>query len=1595
MNENDSIEMQDSVPSDLLPIVCIGASAGGLDAFKKFFDHMPAQTGIAFVLIPHLDPDHKSLIVEIIGRHTKMPVQQIEERTTIKPDHIYIRSPNRNLAIEASELIPCELSRERGINLPIDFFFRSLAVSRNQCAIGIILSGTMQDGTMGIEEIKSNGGLVIAQDPKTVQYGDMPQSAIETGMVDLILPIKEMPNAILKFIADPYICKDQDAINQVLDAIKTYSSHDFRCYKRNALIRRTERRMGLCQIRKLSDYVVYLQNNPDEVDALLKDLLIGVTSFFRDKKVWEKVGNEILPALITQTDPQAPFRVWVAGCSTGEEAYTIAILLYDMFEKSNKRFNAQIFATDVDGEAIAKARKGIYPKTVAVDIPPIYLKKYFTLENDEYHVVKKVRESVVFAEQNLVGDAPFSNLNLISCRNLLIYIKSEIQKKIIDLFNFSLLANGYLILGNSETIGHQHDNFETVSKELRLYQNINQKSERANVPIINYSRRYQFRMSESKPDFHRENLSKILQNQLLKKFAPAAVLINKKFEILNLSGPTSQYLDLPQGDPVMEITSMVQMGLRLKLRGAIQKAARTNETVTVSNSHVKRNDCLYPVIITVCPIKETKLFEPLFMVTFQEISESGQDKDHQNELDLGDDTLVKQLETELFDTREDLQQSIEELETSNEEMKASNEEMMSMNEELQSSNEELETSKEELQSMNEELNTVNAELREKVNELTIANNDIANLMNSTELATIFLDLTTAIRRFTPTAKKLFNLIDSDIGRPIGDLAMRFNDEALKSQVAMVLDTLVPSTKEVKTDEGLWYIRRILPFRTEDNRVDGIILTFSDVTELKNSELAVRQKEAQIEEKNQLLAAVLSHTHMMAVYLNTNFDFIWVNDAYAKTCNYKSDFFPGKNHFDLYPNQENQAIFQKVVDTGKPFFVSAKPFEFPDQPERGITYWDWSLIPTTNGQKEITGLVFTLAEVTDLIKERQLFKAIVDRIPVMLTRYDSDTNMLFLNPEFEKVVGWRTEEVQDMDMMEKVYPDSEYREKAYEHMQKATTEWKEFTIRSKSGEMIDSEWSNIRLEDGTQIGIGINITERKKAETQQAKVQQQLVERNRFIETILESLPIGLGVNYVDSGEVTYLNEKFSEIYGWPKTDFPNIDNFFDKVFPNPKNRELLQEKIMSDIASKDLTRMVWEDLEITTKKGEKRIVSATNIPLFDQNLMISTVQDLTEKRKLETQLQQAQRMESIGNLAGGIAHEFNNVLSIIIGNNELIVEDLPEWSISRENCEEIRLAGLRARDIVKHLLTFSRQDNSTKKPINIVSTITESIKLIRSTTPTNIEIREKIDPDCRPILGDSTQINQILINLCSNAVDALPTAGGRIDIELCNADISKHEEIAIHTLAPGKYVKLIVRDNGSGMDAEISERIFDPYFTTKDIGKGSGIGLSVVHGIVENHGGAIVCDSTIDQGTVFTILMPAYDGRVEEVSIKTDMFSGNGEKILYVDDEPSIAKLGKRHLESLGYDAYMTTDPKEALEMIKAEPDRFNLVISDMAMPNMPGDQLIDEILSINPQMPTMICSGYSSRMSKEKASKMGINAFVMKPLNKAELAKKVREILE
>lgn len=513
---------------------------------------------------------------------------------------------------------------------------------------------------------------------------------------------------------------------------------------------------------------------------------------------------------------------------------------------------------------------------------------------------------------------------------------------------------------------------------------------------------------------------------------------------------------------------------------------------------------------------------------------------------------------------------------------------------------------------------------------------------------------------------------------------------------------------------------------------------------------------------------------------------------------------------------------------------------------------------------------------------------------------------------------------------------------------------------------------------------MDITERKLAE-------KRLKEQNYYLEKAQEIGQIGTWELDLINNILVWTDEN-CRIFGVPEGSVVNYETFLQKVHPD--DREYVDQEWKAGTEGKpyDIEHRLLVDGEV------KWVREKADLEFDDSGKALSAIgftQDISDRKRLEKQLFQSQKLESLGSLAGGIAHEFNNILSIICGNNDFIMEDLPEGSLCRENAEEIQFATVRARDIVKQLLTFSRKDDSKKKPINIVHVVTESLKLIRSTTPANIEIKETLSQDCQPILGDSTQINQILINLCNNAVDALPASGGKIEIELSTVEIDHNSNVAVHNLSLGNYIKILVKDNGSGIDQKTLGRIFDPFFTTKGVGKGSGIGLAVVHGIVENHGGSVVCESAINQGTIFTILIPVYEDFVEKASIHTDVLSGNGEKILYIDDEDSIARLIKRLLESLGYNAMSTTEPENALKMIKAEPDRFDLVISDMAMPKMPGDQLIAEILSINPEMPTVICSGYSSRMSETKALEMGIKAFMMKPLNRAELARKIREILD
>jgi len=882
------------------PIVGIGASAGGLDAFKKFFDAMSSESGMAFVLIQHLDPVHESITAELLASHTVMPVVQIEDQMVVEANHVYVIPPNKDLSIQNGVLHLIDPVQRHGMRLPIDFFFRSLAEDQQEKALCTILSGTGTDGTLGLKAIKGNGGMVMAQSPETAQFDGMPRSAIGTGMADYIVPVEEMPDVLIKYVRHAGQLMGSSAVESaalgqlslILTALRSHAKYDFHSYKKGTLMRRIERRMGLNYIEDLEDYVRMVQDDEQEAARLFKDLLISVTNFYREPEAYRLLEREAIQKVVREKDDDEPIRVWVPGCATGEEAYSIGMLFLEQLEAMRKHCPIQIFASDIDEQALAVARTGLYPINIAADVSAERLRQFFHKRDQYYQVGKPLRDCVVFAVQNLISDPPFSKLDLISCRNLLIYLEPEVQRKIISLFHFVLNDGGSLFLGSSETIGQQQDLFQPISKKFRLYQRTGPtRRDRLDLPFMSGLDKFPSAEYGTQAKFAESaNLAKMTQQLLLAHYAPFAVLINRKYEILYLYGQSGLYLELTTGEPTQDLMAIVREGLRSKLRGAVQKAIKNEQAMMIA-ARVKRDGTYYPVRLTALPLAP-KLAEGLVVVTFAEAMEPAPMKTMPGmDAEVTSEALVNQLESELSETKDDLRSSVEEMEAANEELKTSNEEMLSMNEELQSTNEELETSKEELQSLNEELTTVNNQLQDKVEELAATNDDLANLLTNTDIAVLFLDSQFRIKRFTPATCNLFNLIFSDVGRPVGDISHRIQHLNLRQDAEKVLANLTPVEKGVHTDTGEYFTLRILPFRTEGNKIEGVVATFVDVTRLKQSEASLVRSKERVE-------LLLKSTGEAIFGVDNEGRCIFVNNKFSEHLGFSADELLGNNVHEL-------------------------------------------------------------------------------------------------------------------------------------------------------------------------------------------------------------------------------------------------------------------------------------------------------------------------------------------------------------------------------------------------------------------------------------------------------------------------------------------------------------------------------------------------------------------------------------------------------------------------------------------------------------------------------------------------------------------------
>jgi two-component system, chemotaxis family, CheB/CheR fusion protein len=1019
--ENGPVEDARPRESGGFPIVGIGASAGGLEALEAFLKGMPERCGMAFVVIQHLDPTHKGAMVELLQRATRMPVLQVKDGMKVEPDRVYVIPPNKNLSILQRVLHLLPQTAPRGLNLPIDGFFRSLAEDQQERSIGVVLSGMGSDGTLGLRAIKEKAGAAFVQEPSSAKFDGMPRSAIEAGLADVVVPVEELPGKLVAYrqhtpyiaLAEPYVPqvdKALSALENVYILLRARTGNDFSLYKKSTVYRRVERRMGLHQIDKIANYVRYLRENPKEVELLFKELLIGVTNFFRDPPAWEHLAREVMPSLLTGRASGSVVRAWVPGCSTGEEAYSVAMVFKEVMDriKAPRNLVLQIFATDLDRDAIEQARQGLYPANIAADVPPERLRRFFVQEERGYRVSKDIRELVVFAPQNVTSDPPFTKLDIISCRNLLIYLSPELQKRLVPLFHYSLNPGGILILGSAETIGAFSSLFAAVDGKARIYRRLEATS---GGPPIDFPSSLSLSPPGTLAGSHGQsrdakppNLEALAERVLVQRFSPASVLASDEGDILYTSGRTGKYLEPSAGKANWNVFAMAREGLRFELSSAFSAALRQDGPATAPGVEVGTNEGTQLVDITVQKLAEPKELRGMVMIVFADApSPQAEARAKPHRLPARHSARVADLENELQHARDEVQSIREEMQTSQEQLKSTNEQFQSTNEELQSTNEELTTSKEEMQSLNEELQTVNHELQAKVDELSRSNNDMMNLFNSTEVATLFLDGDLQVRRFTTQTSKIIKLIPSDAGRPITDIVTQLDYPALPDDAREVLRTLVFKETIVPARGGRWFTVRIMPYRTLENVIDGVVITFQDASAAKGLEQALLQKASEMRNLADSLPALVWTCHPDGT-----------RDVLSRQwIEYTGSSEVGQPGFgwltEIHPDDRERvkARWEAALESGETFHM--------DHQLRGkdgsYRWFKTQAVPIRDGEGKILKWCGTSTDVDDLKRADEEKKAASDRLASILEgigegffALDQDLVVTYFNAAAERALG---------------------------------------------------------------------------------------------------------------------------------------------------------------------------------------------------------------------------------------------------------------------------------------------------------------------------------------------------------------------------------------------------------------------------------------------------------------------------------------------------------------------------------------------------------------------------------------------------------------
>lgn len=1255
INKDSVAPAVDGEQKDFL-VVGIGASAGGIKALQEFFGNVPADSGVAYVVILHLSPDHESRLAEVLQAISKIPVRQVNEKVLVEPNRVYVVPPNLSLSMLDGHIgvQPVRTIEER--RAPVDIFFRTLGESVHERAVAVVLSGTGADGSMGIKRVKERGGVAFVQNPREAEYSDMPRNSIATDLIDQILNVGEIPARIIDYknnrgkIQIPIEAKDsaeadRQALQDIFTQLRVRTKHDFSNYKQATILRRIERRRNVRNVDTLAAYADLMREKPEETQSLLKDLLISVTNFFRDEEAFNVLERDVIPRILQSKIAKEPVRVWIAGCATGEEAYSIAMLFAEQREKSgiDAQQQIQIFATDIDESAIAVAREGFYTLTDAADVSAERLRRFFTKQTNGFRVRPEIREMVLFANHNIIKDPPFSRLDLATCRNLLIYLNETAQRRVMETFHFALNPGGFMFIGSSESLDGSGHLYASVSKENHIFQSRSTGTKRqflsAEVPTLDSLKKFglpKVSLEQEISLLERRSYGELHQ-QLLEQFAPPSIVVNEEYDIIHLSERAGRYLQMPGGEPSHNLLKVVRRELRLELRAALHQSVQRRVNVETDAIKVRIEDQIESINIHVRPVlRGEEAARGFLLVLFEPSSEQSEQSQPAYS---SDEPVARRLEEELIHARTQLKTSIEKFERQAEELKAANEELQAMNEELRSSGEEMETGKEELQLVNEELVTVNQELKIKIEELASSNNNFQNLINSIDIGTIFLDRSLRVNLFSPAARSIFNLIPSDFGRPLSDITHRLEDADFTQDVESVLEKLQPIEREVSTTDGRTFLLRVQPYRTAEDRINGVVLTFPDISERKRREEKIRETARELAQQARIFNMTLTSISDLTYIFDRDGRFLYANKPLLDLLDIDPKSIVGKNFFDLnYPKDlaarlQNQ--IQHVFDT-KETVRDETPYTGAAG-EPGFYEYIFTPVLAADGTIELvagsTRDVTTRKQIENELRlNRERLQKALEIETVGVVFFNDDGAFTDANAAFLRLSGWSRPEMTAEKLFWYDLTPPEWRARSEQALAELkstgrTTPYEKEYFR-KDGTKFWGLFAASRVSENELVEYVIDIGESKRSE------EALRASEEHYSAIINQNLA---GIMEIDlTGKIVFVNRQFCEMVGYTCEELTRM-NLADFVYEVdlPESARLLERMREEGAAFEVEKRFVRKDgLHIWVHNSVSAISGANGQP--ESAAVISF--DITERRLAEDALRESEErlkliMESVEDYA--------------------------------------------------------------------------------------------------------------------------------------------------------------------------------------------------------------------------------------------------------------------------------------------------------------------------------------------------------------------------